>query len=91
MDISAIRNRVLAIQEDLSYFDDLVKTKMRYEVNLWGIRQQMQLPDSQEQELEELQATENELLRRISNCQSLLERTREKLLKSLGVKSDNNR
>lgn len=91
MDISAIRNRVLAIQEDLSYFDDLVKTKMRYEVNLWGIRQQMQLPDSQEQELEELQATEAELLRRISNCQSLLERTREKLLKSLGVKSDNNR
>ena len=91
MDISAIRNRVLAIQEDLNYFDDLLKSKARYEVNLWGIREQMQLPDSEQFALEELQATEAELLRRIANCQSLLERTREKLLKSLGVKSDNNR
>lgn len=91
MDISAIRNRVLAIQEDLNYFDDLQKSKARYEVNLWGIREQMQLSDSEQFVLEELQATESELLRRIANCQSLLERTREKLLKSLGVKSDNNR
>lgn len=90
MDISAIRNRVLAIQEDLNYFDDLLRGKAKYEVNLWGIREQMNLP-TEEFALEELQATEQELLRRIANCNTLLERTREKLLKSLGVKSDNNR
>lgn len=86
MDISAIRNRVVAIQEDLNYFDDLLRSKARYEVNLWGIREQMQMGD--EAQTEELQQAEIELSRRIANCQNLLERTREKLLKSLGVRSD---
>jgi hypothetical protein len=85
MDISAIRNRVLAIQEDLNYFDEILKSKARYEVNLWGIREQKQMPDIN---LDELNQAESEISRRISNCQSLLERTREKLLKSLGVRSD---
>lgn len=84
MDISAIRNRVIAIQEDLNYYDDLVRSKARYEVNLWGIREQTQISDPSQ--LEELQITEVELTRRIANCQSLMERTREKLLKSLGIK-----
>lgn len=87
MEISAIRNRVLAIQEDLNYFDDLLRSKTRYEVNLWGIKEQMQLGD--DSQTEELQQAELELSRRIANCQTLLERTREKLLKSLGVRSDN--
>lgn len=86
MDISAIRNRVVAIQEDLNYFDDLLRSKARYEVNLWGIKEQKQLGD--EALSEELQQAEIELARRISNCQALLERTKEKLLKSLGIRSD---
>jgi len=85
MDISAIRNRVLAIQEDLHYFDEILKSKARYEVNLWGIREQKQFPD---ENIEELNQAEVELSRRIANCQSLLEKTREKLLKALGVRSE---
>jgi hypothetical protein len=87
MDITAIRNRVLAIQEDLNYFDELLRSKARYEVNLWGVKEQIEMGD--QAQIEELQLTEAELSRRIANCQSLLERTREKLLKSLGIRSDN--
>jgi hypothetical protein len=85
MDISAIRNRVLAIQEDLTYFDEVLKSKAKYEVNLWGIREQKQFEDIN---LDELNQAEVELSRRIANCQSLLERTRDKILKSLGVRSE---
>ena len=86
MDISALRVRIISLNEDLNYFDDLLRAKQGYEVNLWGLTEQLSLPNNLDnpEMLSLLEEKAKQLKKNIQNCDAMLEKTRLKMLKALG-------
>jgi hypothetical protein len=85
MEFEQIRLRVMSLNEDLKFADELTSKKLSYETRIFAILEQkadldFQSPEMQSAlEREELMAKKN-----IENTDNILKKVRLKILRSLG-------
>lgn len=83
MNTEQIRIRLMSIQADLDYYDDIQRQKCKFETNLWAIREQKKQEDNQEMS-SVLEKAEEDLLKKIQRSDYMLEQTKIKVLRALG-------
>ena len=85
MEFEQIRLRVLSLNEDLKFVDDLLSKKLGYETRLWALSEQKISEKFQEIEMQEALSQQEGLLKKnIENTDDLLKKARIKILRSLG-------
>ena len=83
IDLEQIRIRIMSLQADVDYYEQIQQSKCKYETTLWGVREQKKQEDNQEM-LSVLEKAEEDLLKKIQRADYMLEQTKVKVLKALG-------
>lgn len=80
--IELIKDFVLTLNEELDYRNNIVKHKKNLEATLWGLQEQIRLPENQSNEdQEEITSQINHCSSKIINCNQMLESHSKKLKK----------
>lgn len=86
IEFEQVRLRVVSLNADVKFVDELLSNKSEYETRLWALNEQKESPDFQTPELQAaLDEQINLVKKNINNSDEMLKKARIKILKSLGL------
>lgn len=84
-DFEQIRLRVVKLNEDVAFADELIAKISGYETRLFALLEQKKFPDFQTEELQKaVEEQEKVMKKNIEHTVGVLGKVREKILRSLG-------
>jgi hypothetical protein len=79
--ISALKDHMLTLNEEISYRENILKHKKSLEATLWGLEEQIRFPENQSNlDQEEINVEINNCQLKILNCNKLLDKHLKKLI-----------
>ena len=85
MEFEQIRLRIMSLNEDLKFAEELMSKKLSYETRLWALGEQKTSESFQNQDLQEALSQQEQLVKQnITNTEDVLKKIYIKLLRSLG-------
>ena len=82
--LEELRDLVMNINEEITYRDNVTKHKKSLETTLWGLEEQIRLPENASpQDQEEINIQINHCREKIMSCNKLLDSHKQKVIKNI--------
>lgn len=79
--LDSLNDYILTLNEEISYRNNIIKHKKSLEATLWGLEEQIRLPEnSSKEDQEEINEDINKCREKIINCNHLLESHQNKIV-----------
>ena len=79
--IDILRDHILTLNEEINYRENVLKHKKSLEATLWGLEEQIRLPEnSSKEDQEEINNDINHCRYKVLNCNKLLDSHQNKII-----------
>ena len=79
--LEILKNHMMTLSEEINYRENIIKHKKSLEATLWGLQEQIRMPENQSaQDQEELASQINNCQSKILNCNKILDGHTKRLI-----------